>query len=256
MRTRRQIIRIDEEKCDGCGQCVIACAEGAIKIVDGKARLISEAYCDGLGACIGDCPQGALTVEDREADTFDEAAVEEHLARSAEGAEAEPDHLACGCPSAMAQTLKNEAAPSTEAESATAAPSQLSNWPVQIHLAPPAGPYLDGAKLVIAADCTAFAFADFHRRFLTGRVLLVGCPKLDDAWFYRAKLAEVLSQNDIRSVEVVYMEVPCCSGLVRLVEQAVADSRKRAPLTLTKIAIKGEIRESTSSEVPAEPAAR
>ena len=256
MRARRQIIRIDEEKCNGCGQCVIACAEGAIKIVDGKARLISETYCDGLGACIGDCPEGALTIEDREADAFDEAAVEEHLARSAEAATAEPDHLACGCPSAMAQTLKREAAPAAEAESATAAPSQLSNWPVQIHLVPPAAPYLDGADLVIAADCTAFAFADFHRRFLAGRVLLVGCPKLDDAWFYRAKLAEVLSQNDIRSVEVVYMEVPCCSGLVRLVEQALEDSGKRVPLTLTKIAIKGEIRESTTSEVSAEPAAR
>jgi Pyruvate/2-oxoacid:ferredoxin oxidoreductase delta subunit len=254
MKTRRQIIRIDEEKCNGCGQCAIACAEGAIAIVDGKARLISETYCDGLGACIGDCPEGALTIEEREADVFDEAAVEEHLARSAETAE--PEHLACGCPSAMVQTLKGEAAPAAEAESATAAPSQLSNWPVQIHLVPPAAPYLDGADVVIAADCTAFAYADFHRRFLTGRVLLVGCPKLDDAWFYRTKLAEVLSQNDIKSVEVVYMEVPCCSGLVRLVEQALADSRKRVPLTLTKIAIKGEIRESTSSDVPAEPAAR
>ena len=256
MRTRRQIITIDEEKCDGCGQCVIACAEGAITIVDGKARLISDAYCDGLGACIGECPQGALTIEEREADAFDEEAVEEHLARPAEAAPAETGELACGCPSAMAQTLRSEAAPSAEAETTAAAPSQLSNWPVQIHLVPPAAPYLDGAEVVIAADCTAFAFADFHRRFLTDRVLLVGCPKLDDAWFYRTKLAEVLSQNDIRSVEVVYMEVPCCSGLMRVVEQALEDSGKRVPLTLTKIAIKGEIRESTSSEAPAEPAAR
>jgi Pyruvate/2-oxoacid:ferredoxin oxidoreductase delta subunit len=256
MRTRRQIIRIDEEKCDGCGQCVIACAEGAIKIVDGKARLISEAYCDGLGACIGDCPQAALTIEEREADAFSEEAVEEHLARSGEPAEAEPSPLACGCPSAMAQTLEREAAPSAEVETTAAAPSQLSNWPVQIHLVPPVAPYLDGTDLVIAADCTAFAFADFHRRFLTDRVLLVGCPKLDDAWFYRAKLAEVISQNDIRSVEVVYMEVPCCSGLMRVVEQALGDSGKRVPFTLTKIAIKGEIRESTSAELPAEPAAR
>ena len=168
-------------------------------------------------------------------------------------AKTEADTLPCGCPSAMTQTLCTAAA---EAESTAAAPSQLSNWPVQIHLVPPAAPYLDGADLVIAADCTAFAYADFHRRFLASRALLVGCPKLDDAWFYRAKLAEVFSQNDIRSVEVAYMEVPCCSGLVRLVEQALADSGKRVPLTLTKIAIQGEIRESARSEAPAEAAAR
>jgi NAD-dependent dihydropyrimidine dehydrogenase PreA subunit len=247
MQTRRKIIRIDEGKCNGCGQCVIACAEGAIEVIDGKARLVSEAYCDGLGACIGDCPQGAIVIEEREAETFDEKAVEERL-RQREAAAEPGEPLPCGCPSAMARTLVRGEVECEAEGRAAGAPSRLSNWPVQIQLVPPHAPYLEGAKLLIAADCVPFAFADFHRRFLAGRALMVGCPKLDDAWFYRTKLAEVFAQNAVREVEVVYMEVPCCAGLVRVVRQALEDAGKRIPLTLTKIAIRGEVLETEGEQ--------
>lgn len=264
MKARRKIIRIDEEKCDGCGQCATACAEGAIEIADGKARLASETYCDGLGACIGECPRGALTIEEREADGFDVAAVNAHLsaekapARAPHAkhghAPAEPgrekhnkDQLPCGCPGSSARSLRAGACPETHAEAAEAgpAPSLLGNWPVQIKLVPVNAPYLDGARLLISADCVPFAFAGFHGKFLDGRVLMVGCPKLDDADFYRSKLAQVFRQNDIRSVEVLYMEVPCCFGLVHLVRTALAESGKEIPLALTKIGVRGDIIEVT-----------
>jgi ferredoxin len=231
---------------------VLACAEGAIKIVDGKARLISESYCDGLGACIGDCPQGAITVEQREAAAFDEKAVHEHLARQAQSTAGTAacsgggGDLPCGCPGSTAQTLVRDSVADSktiEAESG-AAPSQLGQWPVQIHLVPPHAPYLERAKLLITADCVPFAFADFHRRFLAGRAVLVGCPKLDDAGFYRAKLAQILGQNDIQSIEVVHMEVPCCHGLLKIVREALADAGKEIPLTVTTVGIRGDIVET------------
>ena len=255
MRTVRNIVNIDEEKCDGCGECVLACAEGAIQIVDGKARLVSESYCDGLGACIGDCPRGAITVEQREAAAFDEEAVQEHLAAQAQsGAKPQPpsgggDDLPCGCPGTAAQTLVRDSVADSEtvaAESSTA-PSQLGHWPVQIHLVPPHAPYLQGAKLLITADCVPFAFADFHRRFLAGRAVLVGCPKLDDAWFYRTKLAQIFGQNDIQSIEVVHMEVPCCRGLLKIVGEALADAGKKIPLTITTVGVRGVILETRTS---------
>ncbi len=239
----RTIVRIDEEKCNGCGQCATACAEGAIAIIDGKARLISETYCDGLGACLGECPQGAITLEQREAEAFNEKAVEEHLARRAEQ---RSGALACGCPSTVARTLRVDTKSVTEEEAGEITPSRLSNWPVQIHLVPTTAPYLHGARLVIAADCTPFAFADFHRHFLNGKVLLIGCPKLDDSWFYQAKLAQIFSSNDIKDIEVVYMEVPCCSGLVRTVREALKDAGVEIPVTLTKIGIQGDIKEQTT----------
>ena len=249
----RKIIKIDEEKCDGCGLCVPACAEGAIQIIDGKARLVSEVYCDGLGACLGECPQDAIIIEEREAEMFDPEAVQRHLSDRTIGhrmEEAQPptesDSLACKCPGTISQMLHPDraAAPSdtdaakTEKEAMT---SLLGNWPVQIHLVPVRAPYFQGARLLIAADCVPFAFADFHRRFLDGRTLLIGCPKLDDVDLYRSKLAQIFLENDIQTVDVVYMEVPCCFGLVHLVRQALDESRRKISVTFIKVGIRGDI---------------
>lgn len=239
-RTERKIIRIDEEKCDGCGKCASACHEGAIEIVNGKARLVKESYCDGLGACIGDCPRGALTIETREADGFDEKAVAEEMAKKEAAAKASPAAPACGCPSAAARTLN----PSVAAGGGTAIPSQLSAWPVQIALIPPAAPFLEDADLLIAADCTPFAFPDFHRRFMKGRITMVGCPKLDDTGPYFEKLTEIFRTRGIRSVEVAYMQVPCCSALTRLVLAAREASGASFPVRLTRIGLDGAIQES------------
>ena len=249
---QRKIIRIDKEKCNGCGQCVTGCAEGAIQLIDGKATLISETYCDGLGACIGECPVGALTLEDREAPEYDQAAVDKHLA--ATGREphkashaAQPAPVFQGCPGSMARSLNQSPAPASHgacpgsASSVPAPQSALGNWPVQLSLVPVNAPYLERASLLMAADCTAFAFPDFNRRFMKGKVALIGCPKLDDAGFYREKLANIIKANDIEFINVVYMEVPCCGGLVRLVQGAVADSGNKVPVKLTKISIGGEI---------------
>ena len=216
----RKIIRIDQEKCDGCGQCVTGCAEGAIQLVNGKAALISETYCDGLGACIGECPVGALTIEEREAPEYSQAEVDKHLANIGRL----PQSV---CPASAAIAQPPVAA--------------LGNWPVQLSLVPVTAPYLDRASLLIAADCTAFAFPDFHRRFLKGKVALIGCPKLDDAAFYREKLANIIQMNQVEFIHVVYMEVPCCGELVRLVQGAVADSGCKVPVKLTKIGIAGEV---------------
>ena len=251
----RKIIEIDEEKCDGCGLCAEACAEGAIRIVDGKARLVSESYCDGLGACIGECPRDAITIVEREAEAFDEAAVERHLAGSRE--ESSPGHaaqgaagdtLACGCPGSAVRKLggdeaTGEATAGAVAGDAARAPSRLRNWPVQLRLVPVNAPYLRGARLLLAADCVPFALAAFHDRLLAGKVLLVGCPKLDDAAFYRDKLAAILKENDVRDLTVAHMEVPCCSGLVNLARRAVELSGKPIPFSTVKVGIKGEILE-------------
>jgi len=271
MKPVRKIIRIDEEKCDGCGQCADACAEGAIQIVGGKARLVSETYCDGLGACIGDCPRGAITIEEREAAEFDAEAVRRHLAQGARvpaklktplptaaGPAAMPPngHV---CPGTFAQMLQaNRAAQRSagDSPSSPAAASALANWPVQLRLVPVNAPYFDGADLLIAADCAPFALADFHARLLDGKILLIGCPKLDDVEFYRQKLAEIFRQNEIRSVEVAYVEVPCCFGLVQIVRDSLAEAGKQIPLVLTKIGIRGSVCEtrtvgSQMGEVPA-----
>lgn len=241
-RTARKIIRIDEEKCDGCGKCASACHEGAIEIVDGKARLVKESYCDGLGACIGDCPRGALTIETREADGFDENAVAEEMAKREAVAKVKSaaPAPACGCPSAAARTLT----PQVQQGSGVEIPSQLAAWPVQIALVPPAAPFLEGADLLIAADCTPFAFPDFHRRFMKGRVTLVGCPKLDDTGPYYEKLAEIFRTRGIRSVEVAYMQVPCCSALTRLVLGAREQAAASFPVRLTRIGLDGAVQES------------
>ena len=246
--TARQIIGIDEDKCNGCGQCADACAEGALAIIDGKARLVKESYCDGLGACIGECPQGALTIEDRVADAFDEEAVEEHLAHSGRihaAHDAQPqavEPLACGCPGTTAETLHPEAARERAGSVCDAPTSQLRNWPVQIHLLPLQAPYYQGADLLLAADCVGFAYPGFHHDLLHGRTLAVGCPKLDDAGFYVDKLAKILAENDIRSLTVAHMEVPCCFGLERVAEQAVEKSGKQISVEVAIVGRDGKLK--------------
>jgi len=239
---KRKIVRIDEEKCDGCGLCIPACQEGAIRLIDGKARLVKETYCDGLGDCLGECPQGAITIEEREADPFDPAAVAQYLAADPKPASA-PAPATNSCPGAAVRTLRTEGVPlPADAAAGRASPSALSNWPVQLMLAPVEAPYFRGARLLIAADCTAFAFADFHAGLLAGKMLLVGCPKLDDADIYLEKLADIFTRNDIRDIEVVHMEVPCCHALKRLVQDAVEASGKDVPLKITCVGVRGEIR--------------
>jgi len=214
----RNIVKIDEEKCDGCGQCVNACAEGAIEIIDGKAKLISEIYCDGLGACIGHCPQEAITIEKREADQFDEEATRVHLAK-AQKAPAQTDFI---CPGMAARQLKEKG--KSDDNNTVTVPSQLSHWPVQLKLVPPNAPYFDGADLLLVADCVPFAMGDFHNKFLKEHSVVVGCPKLDNVDFYIEKLATILKSNTIKSMTVLHMEVPCCFGLTHIARQAVAGS--------------------------------
>ena len=248
---KRNIIRIDQEKCNGCGQCVTGCAEGAIQLVNGKAALVSETYCDGLGACKGECPVGALTIEEREAPEYDQTEVDKHLTNigrlphsSSHGTTLPTPQGFQGCPGSMARSLHPASSTPTACPGSTPVAqfpaAALGNWPVQLSLVPVTAPYLDRASLLIAADCTAFAFPDFHRRFLKGKVALIGCPKLDDAGFYREKLANIIQMNQVEFIHVVYMEVPCCGGLVRLVQGAVADSGCKVPVKLTKIGIGGE----------------
>ena len=223
----RKIIVIDEEKCNGCGQCVTGCAEGAIALIDGKAKLVSEVYCDGLGACIGECPVGALTLVEKEAPEYDQEAVDKHLATIGRA----PHAAASACPGAAPAMAPTQ--------------SQLGNWPLQLSLMPINAPYLERATLLMAADCTAFAYPDFHRHFVKGKVAIIGCPKLDDAAAYREKLAKIIQANHIEFIHVVYMEVPCCGGLVRLVQQALSDSGCKVPVKLTKIGIGGEIKDES-----------
>ncbi len=229
---KRNIICIDEEKCNGCGLCVDACHEGALQMVDGKARLVSESYCDGLGACLPECPTGAITIEERDAAVFDEAAVQKHLKNKQRPA-------ACGCPSVQAKTLhKTDAA--VPASTEPRADSELRQWPCQIKLVPANAPYFDGARLLIAADCTAYAYAGVHDRFMKGRITLIGCPKLDMT-DYAEKLTDILAHNDIRSIDVLRMSVPCCGGIEHAVRQALTASGKMIPWHVTVISPNGEI---------------
>lgn len=249
---KRKIITINEELCDGCGNCVSACSEGALQIVDGKAKLVKEDFCDGFGDCIGECPTGALVIEERESRPFDLEVTKEFLLQT-KGKEAvrrmeeaqkkhEPkEHklLPCGCPGSMAQTLQIK---KSSAESGYQnLETQLRNWPVQINLLPLKAPYYQGADLLVAADCCAYAYAGFHNDFIKGRTLALGCPKLDDANAYKEKLAAILRDNNIKSVTIAYMEVPCCMGLVKLIEEAVKESGKNIPVKKTRIGIRGQI---------------
>ncbi|WP_394959259.1 ATP-binding protein [Candidatus Allofournierella merdavium] len=226
----RKIIQIDQEKCNGCGACAAACHEGAIGMVDGKARLLRDDYCDGLGDCLPACPTGAITFVEREAAAYDEAAVKANQA-----AKGRPVHA--GCPGQQARQLcQQPAAPAAP----VAAASQLGQWPCQIKLVPVNAPYFDGAKLLIAADCTAFAYANLHQEFMRGKITLIGCPKLDGV-DYSEKLTAILANNDIQSVTIVRMEVPCCGGLELAAKKALQASGKFIPWQVTTISVDGRI---------------
>lgn len=243
----RNMIRIDEEKCDGCGECVTGCAEGAIAVIDGKARLVSEIYCDGLGACLGECPQGAISMEEREAEAFDEAKTREHLERLRHSksvpAPLPLDFAAAApqCPGSMSRSLGRGPAVSRDGDGVGPQPSELMNWPIQLTLVPPGAPYFRGADLLLVADCVPFACADFHQRFLRGRPVIIGCPKLDQAEFYVKKLAEIIRVAEPRSLSVVHMEVPCCSGLTRIAQFAIGMAESDTPLTDVTVSIGGEV---------------
>jgi NAD-dependent dihydropyrimidine dehydrogenase PreA subunit len=245
----RKIVRIDQEKCNGCGLCVPACAEGAIKIVDGKAQLAADSLCDGLGACLGECPQDAITVIEREADEFDEAVVAKHLAKTTAATSAvnrhdlELDHHEAhhgGCPGSRVLSF---IPPPTSPTATVKQPSRLRQWPVQLHLTPVNAPYFQDADLLITADCVPFAYADFHKDFLTGKAVVIGCPKLDDNSFYQEKLTELFRVNNIRSVTVLRMEVPCCGGIVMAARQALAASGKDITFHEVTITISGEVKQ-------------
>ena len=244
MKVNRKIIKIDEELCDGCGQCIIACAEGALEIIDGKAKVISDNLCDGLGACLGDCPQNALEIIEREADEFDEEAVEARLAEQKKADSSKPATIQCGCPSAGLQIFDKAetgaAAPESTAGQGAEA-SALTHWPVQIRLIPPTAPFLKNADLLVMADCVPVAFPTFHRDFLKGKSIAMGCPKLDDAEGYIEKFAEIFNVADIKSITTVVMEVPCCAGLPIIVERGMEKAGKTVPMEQVVISTKGQI---------------
>ena len=228
---KRRIIEIDREKCNGCGACAAACHEGAIAMVNGKAKLMRDDYCDGLGDCLPACPTGAITFVEREAAEYDEAAVKAAKAEKAGGT------LPCGCPGTQSTRIEHT---SCDCGATEERESRLSQWPVQIKLVPVNAPYFDGAKLLVAADCTAYAYASFHERFIKGHITLIGCPKLDNA-DYSEKLTEIIKNNDIKSVIVVRREVPCCGGLENAVKTALQSSGKFIPWQVATVSTDGRI---------------
>jgi Pyruvate/2-oxoacid:ferredoxin oxidoreductase delta subunit len=231
----RNIVKIDEEKCNGCGLCISACAEGAIKLINGKAKLLSESYCDGLGACIGHCPQDAITIERRETAPFDDEATKEHLAQE----RTDNSKANFVCPGLAAQRLRQKSTGPKQVGAET--PSRLSNWPVQLRLVSPNAPYFANADLLLVADCVPFAMGDFHSRILKDRSIAVGCPKLDDAEFYIEKLSAILKANKPKSLTVVHMEVPCCFGLTRIACEAIARSGMNISFEDVTIDLRGNI---------------
>ncbi len=277
---KRQIITIDEEKCNGCGSCVPGCPEGALQIIDNKARLVSDLFCDGLGACIGDCPEDAISVIEREAEPYDEIRVMENIVKQGENTiKAHLEHLKnhgetgflklatdyleekgitnpleeevkdkageklpCGCPGSSVRDMREDKRETTEDDDINVnQKAELRQWPVQIHLVPVNAPYFDGADLMITADCVPFAYGNFHKDLLKGKILLVGCPKLDDAGFYKNKITEILKENNIKSVTIAHMEVPCCFGLVKLVNEALAEAGKDILLDNITVKVNGEM---------------
>jgi len=245
MKVTRKIIEIDEERCDGCGDCVISCAEGALKIIDGKAKVISDNLCDGLGACLGECPQEALKIIEREAEDFDEAAVEEHL--EANQSKEEKQTMPCGCPSTQIQSF----APAAGCQSANTptsfekAASALTHWPVQIRLIPPTAPFLKGADLLVTADCVPVAFPSLHRDYLEGKTIMLGCPKFDDVQAYIDKFSEIFKTAGVKSVTTMIMEVPCCSGLPMIVKKGMEASGVNVPSRQVVVSTRGEILEES-----------
>jgi Fe-S-cluster-containing hydrogenase component 2 len=254
MKIVRKIIEIDEELCDGCGNCVLSCAEGALKVVDGKARVIAEIYCDGLGACLGECPMGALKIVEREAEDFDEKAVEDHLANQNQEKEArQMPAFSGGCPSARLQTFispKPAAAAGPQADpagtdAADLMQSALSHWPVQIMLVPPTAPFLKGADLLVLADCVPVAFPTVHRDFIKGKAVVMGCPKLDNAQYYIEKFAQICKESGIKSITSVIMEVPCCGGLPMIVKKGMQMAGVNIPMEEVVISTRGKILQRT-----------
>lgn len=252
IKTIRKIIKIDEEKCDGCELCIPACPEGALQIVNGKARIVRENFCDGLGACLGDCPQGALTIEEKEVDEYDEEGVidhiketspellERHLAHLKEHAHELPQplspHEVCSCPSL--QTMSWEGG--GESLDIPRIKPELRQWPIQLHLVPPHAPYFQNADLALVADCVPFAYPNFHSDFLQDKAIAICCPKLDDTGTYRDKISQILKDCNIKNLKVIHMEVPCCFGLVHIAQQALAQSGKDIHFERVEIGIKGE----------------
>jgi len=230
----RKVIKIDEALCNGCGACASACHEGAIGMVNGKAKLLRDDYCDGLGDCLPACPTNAISFEEREAAAYDEKAVEAHKRQKSAG------EVHAGCPGMRAKTIRREEIANSVAPSASEIPSELRQWPVQIKLAPTKAPYFDGAKLLVAADCSAFSYGDFHRRFMRNHITLIGCPKLDNV-DYSEKLTEIIRNNDIQSVTIIRMEVPCCGGLENAVKKALQNSGKFIPWNVAIISTDGKI---------------
>ena len=224
---KRLIVKIDEEKCDGCGVCIPSCAEGALQVVDGKARLVKDSFCDGFGACLNDCPQGAITLEEREAEAFNEEEVKMHL-ESKTGLNT--------CPAAVAQNWKIK-----EDVSVNRAPSLLTHWPVKLRLVTPGAPCFRRDVLVVAADCGPFAYGDFHQDFLGERAIVTGCPKFDDIAFYLEKLTEILRNSGVKKIVIARMEVPCCSMLTTVVQKAVSASGKEISIEEIVISVKGEL---------------
>jgi ferredoxin len=278
---KRKIIQIDQEKCNGCGLCIPNCPEGAIQIIDGKARLISDLFCDGLGACLGHCPQGAITIEEREAERYDERKVMENIIKQGKNViKAHLKHLKehnqddylkeaidflkeknieipleekpnydkhrdilefSGCPGSKVIDFGTKNAQNNQANKTSKGISQLRQWPIQIKLVPPFAPYFKDADLLIAADCVGFAYADFHQDLLKGKILLIGCPKLDDVENYKEKFTQIIKNNNIKSITCVHMEVPCCFGLVHIIKEAMDLSGKKIPFKEITIGIKGEM---------------
>ncbi len=239
----RNIITIDEDLCDGCGQCIIDCAEGALDLVDGKAKLVGEIYCDGLGACLSGCPTGALTVEQRQAEEFDEAAVEKRFeALKAAESQPEPPAMACGCPSSAAVTLTPLAAEAPTGP--VSAASTLGHFPIKLGLLGPGAPFLRNADLLLLADCTATCYPDLHRKLLPGKAVAMGCPKLDNLEAHIERLAAIIQGAQLKSITVVYMEVPCCYGFVYAAEEALKRAGVDLPVGRIKIGRGGEVLES------------
>ena len=265
MKTKRNIIEIDEEKCNGCGQCVSACAEGAIQLINGKAKLVSENYCDGLAACLGECPEGALKIVERDADAFDPEAVERYLKEEGfkdsrvQGSKGEMQgncptvfnselrtpnselNLPCGCPSTHLQMFASPCEAANLPAQHSGADSALTHWPVQIRLVPPTAPFLEGADLLIASDCTPVAYPAFHTDFLKGKTVLMGCPKFDDAEECINKFAEIFRIADIKSITTLIMEVPCCSKMPLLVQQGMALAGRKIPFEIVTVGVQGKV---------------
>jgi Pyruvate/2-oxoacid:ferredoxin oxidoreductase delta subunit len=249
MKAKRKIIEIDEGLCSGCGVCVFACAEGAIQLVEGKAKLVSENYCDGLAACLGECPEGALRIVEREADAFDPEAVEQYLEKIKGSGQPRPsiplpslsDQLPCGCPSTQIQTFASPCESANRPVSREGAASALTHWPIQIRLVPPTAPFLKGSDLLVASDCTPIAYPAFHEDFLRGRTVLMGCPKFDDTEEYANKFADIFRVGGIRSVTVLIMEVPCCSKMPAIVHKGMALAGQCIPLEVVVVGVQGNI---------------